>query len=131
MHDKIKAFLDSLDLPSSQIQILTDKLEGDSTLAAFLDCKDYDATGLISLAGQSAEICLGANSVDTTALNQTTVDTNWSVDFSARICLKLTIMIKVSSMLEKTSMDSTPRIGTRCIQDAQACQLFPTEICCP
>lgn len=84
MHHKIEAFIGSLDLPSSQAQILASKLEGDSNLAAFLDSKDYDSSDLISLACQSAQICLGADSVDTTPQNQTRGDANWSVVFSAQ-----------------------------------------------
>lgn len=54
---EIKAFVVSLDLPLSQAQDLTSKLESDPNLAAFLKGKDYDASGLISLACQSAQTC--------------------------------------------------------------------------
>ena len=88
MHDNMQDFVDSLDLPSSQAQLLITKLERDPNLAAFLNGKDYDTAGLISLACQSAKLCLGVDSVDTTLLNQTKVNANWSVVSSARNCQK-------------------------------------------
>jgi hypothetical protein len=57
----MEAFVDSLDLPSAQAQLLTRKLEGDPNLAAFLYGKAHDASGLIFLACQSAKTCLGGN----------------------------------------------------------------------
>ncbi|KAL9118079.1 MAG: hypothetical protein Q9187_005380 [Circinaria calcarea] len=78
MQAKIEAFVNSPNLPSSQGQHLTSKLEDNSNLAAFLNGKDYDASGLVSLACQSARLCFGPDSVDTVPLNQTTVDANWS-----------------------------------------------------
>ncbi|KAL9115567.1 MAG: hypothetical protein Q9187_007280 [Circinaria calcarea] len=78
MQAKIEAFVNSLNLPSSQGQLLTSKLEDNSNLAAFLNGKDSDASGLVSLACQSARLCSGPDSVDTVPLNQTTVDANWS-----------------------------------------------------
>ncbi len=131
MQDKVEAFVDSLNLPSSKAQPLARTLKADSNLAAFLDGKDYDTSGLISLACQSAQSWLGADSVDITPLNQTTVDANWWVVVSAQNHEKLIITIKVSNMLVFSNMCSTPGISTRCLQDAEDCHLFPNNICRP
>lgn len=128
---EIKAFVVSLDLPLSQAQDLTSKLEGDSNLAAFLRGKDYDASGLISLACQSAQTCFGDNSVDTTPVDQGTVEGTWSIVFSAQERQKLTIMMKVSSLLAFSDVRCNPRINTRCIQDAKDYQFLPNGICRP
>lgn len=115
MQARIEAVVNSLNIPSSQAQLLTSKLEDNANLAAFLNGKDYDASGLISLACQSAQLCLGSDSVDTIPLNQTTVDANWSVVLSAQNHRKLTIMAKVPSMLVFSIMRRIPSIGTGCI----------------
>ena len=77
MQDKVQAIVDSLNLPSFKAQPLARTLKADSNLAAFLDGKDSDAPGLVSLTCQSS--WLGADSKDRTPMNQTTVDANWSV----------------------------------------------------
>ena len=79
MHDKVEAFVASLNLPSSQSNPLIRKLEADSNLESYINGKDYDASVLVSLACLSAQECLGLNSVETTPVNQTEVDANWSV----------------------------------------------------
>lgn len=78
MNERITTFINSLDLPSSRAQYLTLKLGHDSTLEAFLNGKERDASALLQLACFSAEICLGADSVDSSPVNHTEVDGNWS-----------------------------------------------------
>ena len=77
---KIATFVESLDIPSSQAEHLTARLNNDPNLEAFLNDKNHDTSKLIKLACLSAEICLGADSVDTTPVHQTEVDNNWSVN---------------------------------------------------
>ena len=78
--NKIAPFVQSLDIPSSQAEHLTATLDHDPNLEACLKGKNYDTSSLVKLACLSAEVCLGADSVDTTPVNQTEVDNNWSVN---------------------------------------------------
>ena len=77
--NSITTFIESLEVPSSQAQHLAAGLGNDPNLESFLNGKDHDTSALIKLACLSAEICLGADSVDTTPVNTTEVDNNWSV----------------------------------------------------
>ena len=95
MQDKVEAFVESLNLPSSQANALTSKLEGDSNLGSYLAGKPYLESGLVSLACLTAQLCFGSSSVETSPVNQTTVDGNWSVVWRGRNHQTLTMMIKV------------------------------------
>ena len=79
MNERITRFINSLDLPLPQAQYLTLKLGHDSTLEVFLNGKEHDASALLQLACLSAEIGLGADSVDTTPVDHTEVESNWFV----------------------------------------------------
>ena len=118
VQDRIETFVGSLGIPHSQAQPLITKLGSDSNLTAFIKGKKYDASELIALACLSAQICLGADSVDTIPLNQSTVDANWSVTFTTQNNQKLISIMKVTSMPILPNMRCTPRIGTSCFQDA-------------
>ena len=87
----IEAFIQSLQLASSPAQALVSKLQaaqdsnGNTT---------YSATGLACLVAQAA---LEAESVETKPVNQTEVESNWSValDVSNFQTVMLTTVIKV------------------------------------
>ena len=79
--NSITSFIELLDLLSPQAQFLNSRLGGDSNLEAFLGGKDHEASVLIKLACLSADVCLGADSVETTPMNNTEVDSNWYVPF--------------------------------------------------
>lgn len=78
MRSKLQPFVDSLALPPPQAQSLSNQLDQDSNLAAFLSGKDYQSSLLLAVACLSIRASLGAESVDTIPINQTETEANWS-----------------------------------------------------
>ncbi|KAL8859642.1 MAG: hypothetical protein Q9178_003756 [Gyalolechia marmorata] len=78
LHGKLQQFVDSLALPSPQRQALSNTLDQDSNLGAFLSGNDYQSFGLLVLACLSLRSILGNESVDTIPVNQTEAEANWS-----------------------------------------------------
>ena len=77
LHGKLQPFVDSLALPSPQRQALSNRLDQDSNLAAFLSGNDYQSFGLLVLACLSLRSILGNESVDTIPVDQTEAEANW------------------------------------------------------
>ncbi|KAL8777895.1 MAG: hypothetical protein Q9213_007662 [Squamulea squamosa] len=75
---KLQPFIDSLALPPPQARSLSNRLDQDQNLAAFLSGKDYQSSGLQALACLSLGLILGENLVDTLPVNQTETEANWS-----------------------------------------------------
>ncbi|KAF2237141.1 putative 6-hydroxy-D-nicotine oxidase [Viridothelium virens] len=74
MAPNVRAFVDSLSLPTSTADALKSNLEAISDLAAFLNGNRYDA---VSLSCVAARAVLDADSIDTTP-DADKVDANWS-----------------------------------------------------
>ncbi|KAI4226686.1 MAG: hypothetical protein L6R36_002999 [Xanthoria steineri] len=78
VQSKLQPFVNSLALPPTQAQSLSNKLVQDSNLGAFLSGKDYQSSLLLVVACLSIQASLGAESVDTIPINQTETEANWS-----------------------------------------------------
>ena len=72
MQGNIQAFVQSLQLPSTQAPALISNLE-----AAHNGSEPTSSP--VELACKAAQVCLGSGSVETTPVNLTEVDANWSV----------------------------------------------------
>ncbi|KAL8664814.1 MAG: hypothetical protein Q9168_007831 [Polycauliona sp. 1 TL-2023] len=75
---KLQPFVDSLALAPPQAQSLSNKLNQDSTLAAFLSGKDFEPSLLLVVACLSIRASLGVEAVDTIPINLTATEANWS-----------------------------------------------------
>ena len=88
MQGNIQAFVQSLQLSSTQALALISDLEG-------VQNGSGAASSPIKLACQVAQAFLGSGSVETTPVSLTEADTNWSVIPGAPNCQMLTIVMKV------------------------------------
>lgn len=131
MQSKLQPFVDSLALPPPQAQSLSNKLDQDSNLAAFLSGKDYQSSLLLAVACLSIRASLGAESVDTIPINQTETEANWLAHLSLTYHCILNMWTQVARLLAFPNMCRSPRISARCIQSAQEYQILQVQICRP
>ena len=123
----IETFVKSLQLASSPAQALVSKLR------AAEDGNGKTTLNAIGLACLVAQATLEAGSVEITPVNQTEVDSNWSValrvpNFRAII---LTTLIKVRIMLGNSVMRAASSIDFGGIQGPTDCHLQPSKILYP
>lgn len=78
MTNKLDSFFDSLALPSSQAQSLSNAFAGNSNLKAFLGGSSYNSSDLVGPACKAAEAALGSDVVQIQPVGATEIDLNWS-----------------------------------------------------